>query len=119
MRDVVRAEGRVRRQAGQMSPVWAREPGPRRRARHCREASGGPGVRPRRLSPATTAAADLREVRRGGRAEKKIVFVERPAHLLRNVGALLAGLVAAAVVGVGFGMLSDMAKGTAFEGVLE
>ena len=49
---------------------------------------------------------------------KKIVFVERPAHLLRNVGALLAGLVAAGVVGVGFGMLADMAKGTAFEDVL-
>jgi uncharacterized protein YxjI len=49
---------------------------------------------------------------------KKIVFVERPAHLLRNLGALLAALAAAAVVGVGFGILSDMAKGTAFEGVL-
>src|SRR5438046_7200485 len=49
---------------------------------------------------------------------KKIVFVERPAHLLRNVGALLAALVAAGVVGVGFGMLADMAKGTAFEDVL-
>ncbi len=49
---------------------------------------------------------------------KKIVFVERPAHLLRNVGALLAALVAAGVVGVGFGILADMAKGTAFEDVL-
>src|SRR6058998_224723 len=49
---------------------------------------------------------------------KKIVFVERPAHLLRNLGALLAALAAAGVVGVGFGMLADMAKGTAFEGVL-
>src|SRR5437762_6336246 len=49
---------------------------------------------------------------------KKIVFVERPAHLLRNLGALLPALAAAAVVGVGFGILSDMAKGTAFEGVL-
>ena len=49
---------------------------------------------------------------------KKIVFVERPAHLLRNLGALLAALAAAAVVGVGLGILSDMAKGTAFEGVL-
>jgi uncharacterized protein YxjI len=49
---------------------------------------------------------------------KKIVFVERPAHLLRNIGALLAALVAAGVVAVGFGMLSDMAKGSAFEGVL-
>ncbi len=49
---------------------------------------------------------------------KKIVFVERPAHLLRNVGALLAALAAAGVVGVGFGILSDMATGTAFAGVL-
>ncbi|PYO95893.1 MAG: hypothetical protein DMD60_12410 [Gemmatimonadetes bacterium] len=48
----------------------------------------------------------------------KIVFVERPAHLLRNVGAILAGLVAGGAVGVVFGMLSDMAKGTAYEGVL-
>src|SRR3989454_5381570 len=49
---------------------------------------------------------------------KKIVFVERPAHLLRSRGGLLAALAAAAVVGVGLGILSDMAKGTAFEGVL-
>ena len=49
---------------------------------------------------------------------KKIVFVERPAHLLRNIGAILAGLVAGAVVGVVFGTLSDRAKGTAYEGVL-
>src|SRR2546429_9199959 len=49
---------------------------------------------------------------------KKIVFGERPAHLLRNVGALLAAVAAAGVGGVGFGILSDMAKGTAFEGVL-
>jgi uncharacterized protein YxjI len=48
----------------------------------------------------------------------KIVFVERPAHLLRNVGAILAGLVAGGAVGVVFGMLSDMAKGTPYEGVL-
>jgi uncharacterized protein YxjI len=48
----------------------------------------------------------------------KIVFVERPAHLLRNVGAALAGVVAATVVGVGFAQLADMAKGSAFEGVL-
>ena len=49
---------------------------------------------------------------------KKIVFVERPAHLLRNIGAILAGLAAGAVVGVVLGMLSDMAKGTAYEGLL-
>ena len=49
---------------------------------------------------------------------KKIVFVERPAHLLRNIGAILAGLAAGGVVGVVLGMLSDMAKGTAYEGLL-
>ena len=49
---------------------------------------------------------------------KKIVFVERPAHLLRNIGAILAGLAAGAVVGVVLGMLSDMAKGTGYEGLL-
>ena len=49
---------------------------------------------------------------------KKIVFVERPAHLLRNIGAILAGLAAGAVVGVVLGILSDMAKGTAYEGLL-
>ena len=49
---------------------------------------------------------------------KKIVFVERPAHLLRNIGAILAGLAAGGVVGVVLGMLSDMAKGTPYEGLL-
>ena len=48
----------------------------------------------------------------------KIVFVERPAHLLRNVGAALAGVAAGTLVGLAFGLLSDQAKGTAFEGVL-
>src|SRR5204862_2087944 len=48
----------------------------------------------------------------------KIVFVERPAHLLRNLGAILAGIVAAAVVGGLLGGLADMAKGSAFEDVL-
>lgn len=48
----------------------------------------------------------------------KIVFVERPAHLLRNVGAILAGILAAIVVGFAFAALADMAKGSAFEGVL-
>ena len=32
----------------------------------------------------------------------KIVFVERPAHLLRNLGALLAGLVAGGIAGAVF-----------------
>lgn len=36
----------------------------------------------------------------------KIVFVERPAHLLRNLGALLAGLVAGAIAGVVFAGIS-------------
>jgi uncharacterized protein YxjI len=49
---------------------------------------------------------------------KKIVFVERPAHLLRNLGAALAGVAAGAAVGVAFGVLADMAKGTAYEGLL-
>lgn len=49
---------------------------------------------------------------------KKIVYVERPAHLLRNLGAILAGIVAAAVVAGVFGGLADMAKGSAFEDVL-
>src|SRR5436309_14931015 len=49
---------------------------------------------------------------------KKIVFVERPAHLLRHVGAILAGLAAGAVVGVVLGRLSDMAKGPGYEGLL-
>ncbi len=49
---------------------------------------------------------------------RKIVFVERPAHLLRNLAALLTAVAAAGVVGLGFGILSDRAKGTAFAGVL-
>src|SRR5207248_6910137 len=39
---------------------------------------------------------------------KKIAFVARPAHLLRNTAAILAGLAAGAVVGVVLRMLSDM-----------
>jgi uncharacterized protein YxjI len=37
----------------------------------------------------------------------KIVFVERPAHLLRNLGAMLAGLVAGGVTGAVFAGLSS------------
>src|SRR5256886_2364513 len=48
----------------------------------------------------------------------KIVFVERPAHLLRNLGAILAGIVAAAVVGGLLGGLADLGKGSAFEDAL-
>jgi uncharacterized protein YxjI len=46
---------------------------------------------------------------------KKIVFVERPAHLLQNVGALLAGLAAAMLVLIGCLELSDLTKGTLLE----
>ncbi len=47
----------------------------------------------------------------------KVVFVERPAHLLQGLGAILAGIVAAILVGGGFAALADFAKGTAFETV--
>ena len=48
---------------------------------------------------------------------QKIVFVERPAHFLRNLGALLAGLVAAIVTFVVFGALADSTRGTGLEGI--
>jgi uncharacterized protein YxjI len=47
----------------------------------------------------------------------KIIFVERPAHFLRNLGALLAGLAVGALVLVAFGALADMNRGTAIEPV--
>jgi uncharacterized protein YxjI len=47
----------------------------------------------------------------------KVVFVERPAHLLQNLGALLAGILAGTLVAMGFAALSGMTKGTAFESV--
>lgn len=37
-----------------------------------------------------------------------LLFVERPAHLLRNLGAVLAGMLAAAVVGVLLGILASV-----------
>jgi uncharacterized protein YxjI len=37
---------------------------------------------------------------------QNLVFVERPAHFLRNLLALILGIVAAAIVGVGFTMLA-------------
>ncbi len=37
-----------------------------------------------------------------------ILFIERPTHLLRGVGAALAAVVAAAVTGVGFGLLASI-----------
>ncbi|HMA38771.1 MAG TPA: hypothetical protein VKP10_01770 [Gemmatimonadales bacterium] len=45
----------------------------------------------------------------------KVVFVERPAHLFQNVGALLAGLLAATLVLVGFLELSQLTQGTPLE----
>jgi uncharacterized protein YxjI len=48
---------------------------------------------------------------------KKIVFVERPAHVLQNLGALLAGFAAGGLVAFGFGVLSEATKGTALENV--
>ena len=45
----------------------------------------------------------------------KIVFVERPAHLLQNVGALLAGLVAGGLVVAGCLALTELTRGTALE----
>ena len=45
----------------------------------------------------------------------KVVFVERPAHLLQNLGALLGALVASTVVAVIFGLLSEQARGSVLE----
>ncbi|HET7039279.1 MAG TPA: hypothetical protein VFH97_05285 [Gemmatimonadales bacterium] len=48
----------------------------------------------------------------------KIVFVERPAHLLQNVGALLAGIAAAVVVFLGLSMLAALTEGSPLETVM-
>lgn len=49
----------------------------------------------------------------------KIVYVERPAHLLRNVGALLAGLAAGGLTAVGCALLSDLfPRGSAVQSLL-
>ncbi len=48
----------------------------------------------------------------------KIVFVERPAHLLRNLAALLAGAIVFFVVLVAFIALADANRGSVLEGVL-
>ena len=48
---------------------------------------------------------------------QKIVFVERPAHFLQNIGAILAGILAATLVAVAFAQLSELTKGTALESV--
>jgi uncharacterized protein YxjI len=47
----------------------------------------------------------------------KVVFVERPAHLLQNLGAILASLLAATLVAIGFAALSGLTKGTVLETV--
>jgi uncharacterized protein YxjI len=47
----------------------------------------------------------------------KVVFVERPAHLLQNLGAILASILAATLVAIGFAALSDLTKGTVLETV--
>jgi uncharacterized protein YxjI len=47
----------------------------------------------------------------------KIVFVERPAHLLRNLGALFAALLAAIIVGFAFGELASLTRETVFENI--
>jgi uncharacterized protein YxjI len=48
----------------------------------------------------------------------KIVFVERPAHLLRNLGAVFAGLIAGTLAATGFGFLSGvMPKASVLEGI--
>ncbi|HKC40033.1 MAG TPA: hypothetical protein VKC15_10865 [Gemmatimonadales bacterium] len=47
-----------------------------------------------------------------------IIFIERPAHLLRNLGAALLGLVAGGAVGVALGALSEALKGSAVEPIL-
>jgi uncharacterized protein YxjI len=48
-----------------------------------------------------------------------IVYVERPAHLLRNLGAALAGIVAAVVIFTAFGTVADQSPpGSAASGIL-
>jgi len=47
-----------------------------------------------------------------------IIYIERPAHLGRNLGAALLGLLAGTVVGLMLGALSDALKGTVLEPVL-
>ena len=43
----------------------------------------------------------------GDEKGNNIIYVERPAHFLRNLGAILAGLVAAVVVFAAFGAVAD------------
>src|SRR5258705_6422633 len=48
-----------------------------------------------------------------------IIFIERPAHLLRNLGAAFAGMAAATVVMVAFAAVSDQTPpGSTARGIL-
>jgi uncharacterized protein YxjI len=48
-----------------------------------------------------------------------IIYVERPAHFLRNLGAVLAGVVAAIVVGTALGTIADQApSGSALQDIM-
>ncbi|MGH7701383.1 MAG: hypothetical protein ACREMJ_12800 [Gemmatimonadales bacterium] len=50
---------------------------------------------------------------------KQIVYVERPAHLLRNLGAVVAGLAAGAAVFVGLGAIAARTQpGSSAEAIL-
>ncbi|HKC38081.1 MAG TPA: hypothetical protein VKC15_00920 [Gemmatimonadales bacterium] len=50
---------------------------------------------------------------------KNIVYIERPAHLLRNLGAAFAGMAAATVVMVAFAAVSDQTPpGSTARGIL-
>jgi uncharacterized protein YxjI len=54
----------------------------------------------------------------GDEKGNNIIYIERPAHLARNVGAALAGILAGTVVGVALGALSEALKGTVLEPIL-
>ena len=55
----------------------------------------------------------------GDEKGNNIIYIERPAHLLRNVGALFAALAAAIVIFVAFGAVADQTPvGSAARGIL-
>ncbi|HEV8399599.1 MAG TPA: hypothetical protein VGQ18_07135 [Gemmatimonadales bacterium] len=55
----------------------------------------------------------------GDEKGNNIIYIERPAHLLRNLGALLAALAAAIVIFVAFGAVADQTPvGSAARGIL-
>ncbi len=55
----------------------------------------------------------------GDEKGNNIIYIERPAHLLRNLGALLAALTAAIVIFVAFGAVADQTPvGSAARGIL-